>query len=357
MIYFLKVINKKILYIIFFSLFLLIISQSKSFSTNIGFAVNNLEISEEFDLKFSKDKVIEKAFKKGFNQLLFKILTFKDYNKVKNTNLSEIKPLIDNFKIKNEKFQESKYKANFEINFNKKKLFKFLEKKSLFISVPLKLNVVILPIIIDNGNLKIFNKNLIYLNWPENDKNKYLLNYILPLEDIEDFDNLINKTNNIENFDMIKFAHKYNSKNFILSLIYKDNNKLNVFSKIKFKKNFKNSNIIIDNVNLKDSFLIHSYIEKLKIHYEDIWKKQNQINTSIKLSLEIILHSNNFNEIKNFEDVLNDIYLINSFSIKKFNLEKNIYEIIYNGDPNTLIDKFKENDIFLFHDDNKWIVK
>ena len=357
MIYFLKIITKKTFYIIFLALFLLIILSNKSFSTTIGFGVNNLEVSEEFDLKFSKDRVIEKAFKKGFNQFLFKILTFKDYNKIKNTNLSEIKPLIENFKIKNEKFQESKYKANFEINFNKKKIFNFLEKKDLFISIPLKLDVVILPIIIDNGNLKIFNKNLVYSNWPINDKKRYLLNYILPLEDIEDFDKLINETDDIENFNMINFAKKYNSKNFILSLIYKDQNKLNIYSKIKFKKNSKNSNLIIDNANLKDSFLLQSYIETLKIHYEDIWKKQNQINTSIKLTLEIVLNSNNFDEIKKFENALNDIYLINSFSIKKFNLEKSVYKIVYNGNPNTLLDKFKEKNIFLLHDDNKWIVK
>jgi hypothetical protein len=69
------------------------------------------------------------------------------------------------------------------------------------------------------------------------------------------------------------------------------------------------------------------------------------------------LNSNDFKKIKKFENILNSIYLINSFSVKKFNLENNIYEIIYNGDPSTLIDKFKENNISLFYDKNKWIVR
>ena len=357
MMYLFKIKTKTILYIFFLILFLLIITANKSFSNNTGFEVNNLEVSEDFDLKFSKDKVIEKAFKKGFNQLLFKILTFKDYNKIKKTNINEIKPLIENFKIKDEKFQDSKYFANFEIKFNKKKIFNFLEKKNVFVSIPLSLDVVFLPIIIDNENFKIFNDNLFYLNWYPSNKKKYLLNYILPLEDIYDFDKLVKNSKNIENFDMVKFSEKYNSKNFILSLIYKNKNELNIFSKIKFKEKLINSNLVINNVNLDNPLLLQSYIENLKIHYEDIWKKQNEINTSIKLSLEIVLNSKDFVKIENFENTLNNIYLINSFSIKKFNLEKNVYEIIYNGDPSTLMDKFKENNIILFYDNNRWIVK
>jgi len=48
---------------------------------------------------------------------------------LKNVNMREIKTLVENFKIKNEIFRESKYYANFDVYFNKKKIKFFLEKK------------------------------------------------------------------------------------------------------------------------------------------------------------------------------------------------------------------------------------
>ena len=356
MIFVLKILNKREIYIIFLALILLIIPTNYALSKTSGFIIKNLEVSEEFNLKFKKEDVIEKAFQKAFNQLLFKILVFKDYNRIKSINLNQIKPLVENFKIKNEKFQDNKYFANFEIKFNKKEIFNFLEKKQLFHSIPTNLDVVILPIFIENDNFKIFNYNLFYSNWLSKKNENYLLNYILPLEDIDDFEKLINTKNYIENFDMVKFSEKYNSENYVLSLIYKNENKLNKYSKIKFKDNVKNSNFIIENINLNDISLVQSYIDLLKVHYEDIWKKQNEINTSIKLTLEIVLNSNDFKKIQKFENTLNNIYLINSFNVKKFNLKRNIYEIIYNGNPSSLISRLKDENIILTYENNKWIV-
>ena len=349
--------TKKNIYIFISILILCLISSSKLFAIENNFLVEDLEISEEFDLNFSKNKVIEKAFNKGFEKLLFTILTSKDLPKVNNVNINEIKQLVENFKIKGEKFQDEKYIANFDVSFNKKKLFNFLENRGLFISIPVKIDVFFLPIIIENNEILIFNENLFYTLWPKNKKYNYLINYILPLEDIDELEKYISRAEDIESLNILDISKKYNLENYIFSLFYKNNNQMNVFSKIKFQDNFTFTNLIFDNVNLESELSLNSYIENIKINFEDIWKKNNEINTSIRLTLEIILETNNFDKIKEFEKVVNQIDLISSFRIKKFTIDKNIYEIIYNGNPDSLIKKFSNFNIPLIYDGEKWVIQ
>jgi len=118
---------KKIIYIIFTLVFLSIISLDHSLASNHILAVEELEISKEIDLEFSRNKIIDDAFKKAFYRLLSQILNSSNIKKIKNVNMKEIKTLVENFKIKNEIFRESKYYANFDVYFNKKKIKFFLK--------------------------------------------------------------------------------------------------------------------------------------------------------------------------------------------------------------------------------------
>ena len=112
---------KKTIYIIFTLTFLSIISSDHSLASNHILAVEELTISKEIDLEFSRNKIIDDAFKKAFYRLLSQILNSSDIKKLKNVNMREIKTLVENFKIKNEIFRESKYYATFDVYFNKKK--------------------------------------------------------------------------------------------------------------------------------------------------------------------------------------------------------------------------------------------
>ena len=345
----------KTVYIFFFTFFLFFNFTNKLISYENKFVVKNIEIAEEFNLNFSKETVIEKAFKKGFFDILYQTLQSKDFEKIKNTKLNEIKPLIENFKIKEEKFKDNKYFAKFDINFNKVKIYSFLKKKNLFFSIPNKINIVFFPIIVDHNKNILFTENIFYKNWQNKKDNNHLINYILPIEDIEDLNNLLSNTENLEQFDMSNISNKYNSQNYILAIIYKSNDKLNIYSKIKLNKKKINSNFLINSFNMKDDKLINTYVTQLKIHYEDLWKKNNQINTSIKLSLQIFFPNSEFKKIKDFEKKLNEIELVNSFSIKEFNLKQNIYEIIYNGSPDILMSKFTDHNIPLIYKNERWV--
>ena len=84
----------------------------------VSFKVSKVEISEEFNLNFSKKKVFDTAFSKAFDQLTSMIVTSKDKNKLKNVKLSTIKNLVDSFNVSDEEFIDDKYFATFSINFN-----------------------------------------------------------------------------------------------------------------------------------------------------------------------------------------------------------------------------------------------
>ena len=98
------------------------------------------------------------------------------------------------------------------------------------------------------------------------------------------------------------------------------------------------------------------FIDNLKVVYEDFWKSQNQINTSVKLSLNISIDNSNNIEINKFEKILSDMDLIYNFSIYKFDNRNNFYKVIFNGTP----DKFLEvmsNQNYDFEIKNKiWVL-
>ena len=62
---------KKTIYIIFTLIFLCIISSDHSLASNHILAVEELAISKEIDLEFSRNKIIDDAFKKAFYRLFF----------------------------------------------------------------------------------------------------------------------------------------------------------------------------------------------------------------------------------------------------------------------------------------------
>ena len=87
------------------------------------------------------------------------------------------------------------------------------------------------------------------------------------------------------------------------------------------------------------------------------WKESNIINTSIKLPISIQIDNRNLDLSLKFEETLNQIDLINSFTINKFNKDFVFYELIFNGTPKNFINIMNENN-FNFDIENKiWILK
>ena len=128
----------KNLYILFIVLSLNIFFFSTTKVLAKSFEINDIEISKPFQNNFNKNIVIDTGFKEAFSKLIQTIIRSSDYKKVKNIKLNEIKAMVDSFSIKEEKFIDQNYYVNLGVSFNKKKIFKYLERKNIFPSQIIK---------------------------------------------------------------------------------------------------------------------------------------------------------------------------------------------------------------------------
>ena len=117
------------LYIFFIFLSLIIFFFSTEKLQAKTFNVENIEISEPFEIDFDKNKVIDNGFKEAFEQLTSLIIKSTDQKKIDEIKLNRIKGMIETFTIKEEKFVNEIYYVNLGVSFNKKKYLNFGRKK------------------------------------------------------------------------------------------------------------------------------------------------------------------------------------------------------------------------------------
>ncbi len=347
------------LYIFFLFLAVLNIFFSTGISLAKTFSINDVELSSPFKINFNKNKIIDEGFVQAFNQLILSTVQSKDQQKLKKISLNQIKSMIETFSIKEEKFVNEIYYIKLNVSFNKKIIFDLLEKKNIFPSLPLKKNIIFMPIIIDENKnqIKMFSDNILYNQWNSNTEEFELLNYILPTEDLEHL-NLVKKNiENLENFEFSEIVKKYNLENYIISIFFIGSDQTRLLNKISFgnKKTLKNT--LIKNIDINSNSEINKFIKILKITFEDYWKSQNEINTSVKLPLTISVENSNNIKIYKLEEKLSNIDLIYNFYIYKFDNKNNIYKIIFNGTPDKFIEVMKNNN-YEFETVNKiWVMK
>ncbi len=347
------------LYIFFLFLAVINIFFSTGISHSKTFSINDIELSAPFKKNFNKNKIIDEGFTQAFNQLILSIVQSKDQKKLKQIPLNQIKGMIETFSIKEEKFVDEIYHIKLNVTFNKKTIFDLLEKKNIFPSLPVKKDIIFLPIIIDQNEnqIKMFSDNIIHNLWNSRIKKYDLLNYILPTEDLEDLNIIKKNIKNLEEFEFNEIIKKYNLENYIISIFFVRTNQTVLLSKISLnnKKTLKNN--VIKNIDFKRNDEVKKFIESLKIIFEDYWKSQNEINTSVKLPLTISVKNSNNIKIYQLEEKLSNIDLIYNFYIYKFDNKTNIYKIIFNGTPSKFI-KVMEDNNYKFETTNKiWVMK
>ncbi len=349
----------KRLYIFFSTLALIIFFFSTEAVKSKSFEINDIEIAQPFEINFDKNKVIDLGFKKAFFELVYSLIKSPDFEKINDIGLNEIKGMIETFSIKEEKFVNQKYYVNLGVSFNKKKIFKYLEKKNIFPSQILNQQFLFIPIIInENGNsILIFSNNPIYVNWNKTNKRHQLINYLLPSEDLEDFKLIKERLDDIESYNFNEITKKYFLKNSIISLIFINNNDVRILSKIYNDKNEIIKNNSFKNINIDNQKDLNFLITNLKNIFEDTWKKINEINTSIKVPITVKIKNDDLKKSNNFELFLNEIDLISDYSIQKFNKEFIFYEILFNGTVQNFINIMKNKKYNLNTQKKVWTIE
>ena len=225
--------------------------------------------------------------------------------------------------------------------------------------MPLKNKVLLLPILVDieMDNIYLFNDNIFYEKWNNENKKYQLLDYLLPSEDLEDLNKIQEISKSIDSHDFLNLITKYDLNDYIILIIYKSKNEVKILSKINLNNSLKIYNHKYSRINLDDDQDFQKVLENLKITYEDHWKKNNQINTSIKLPITVSIKSINHKKIIRLEKIFNSIDLISDFYILKLDNETIQYRVVYNGSPKSFLYNMSKNNFDLNVKNKIWIIK
>ena len=288
-----KLFNFKRLYIHFYFLALLNIFFSTENIQAKTFSINDIEISTPFEINFDKNNIIDEGFLQAFDMLVLSIVQTKDQKKLNKTPLSLIKGMIETFSIKEEKFIDEIYYLSLNVSFNKKKILNLMEKKNIFPSLLVEKNIFFLPIIVDKDrdDISIFSENYIFNNWNSNNQKYHLLRYILPTEDLEDFNLIKRNSKYLESYNFSEIIKKYNLDEYIIAIIFKENNMIKVLNKINFNQQENLKNISFQNLNIdNDQEANKLEIGSLIISKYDINHKDNLICPCLKYLLPPLLY-------------------------------------------------------------------
>ena len=333
------------------------------FSTNDVFAktfiASKIKVEEKYNLNFNKLEVIDRGFEKAFQDISQMILERDDQNKVRNVSIEDIKKLIENFSILDEKFINQKYKSTMEVEFNRKKLIKFLDSKNITLSIPQKIDVFLIPVLVDleTNNFYYLSENIFVKNWESINENYFQINYNLPNEDVEDYLIIKNNLKNIENYNFQKILKKYNFENYIIMIIFKRINEIKFYSKINFEDKLVVLNKSFVNKNIKKQSDLNSIILYLKNSYEDNWKSINKMNPYTSVPIRLSVESDNVAKSLKLENALTNLDFVNNYKIEKFSSNEIIYKIYYSSNPKRFLKDILSYDIYVDTSSTNWKIK
>ena len=347
------------LYIFFLSLTLNFIEFSTNKASAKTFIISEIEVEENYNLNFNKLKVIERGFMKAFKDLSQMLLEQKDQYKIMDTNIDDIKKLVESFSILDEKFVNKQYKNKMEVEFNRKKLIMFLNSKNITLSLPKKIDVFFLPVLVDleNESFSYLNDNIFAKNWERINENYFQINYILPNEDAEDYIIIKNNFKNIENFNFNKILQKYNYKKYIILIIFREKNNIKIYSKINFDDKFVILNKKFINKNIENKLDLNSMILNVKNTYEDIWKSKNKMNPSTSVPIRLFVESQNVKKSLKLEKALSDLDFVINYKIEKFDSNEIIYKVNYASSPKRFLKDILSYEIFIDTTSANWKIK
>jgi len=325
-------------------------------SNNNIFDVNNIEI--EIKNKTSNDVLANQAIKKGFKKLISKILLTKDTSKLKELKFSEIKKLVTYYQVSNKKKDNNNIeKISYNISFDKNKMHDLFYKKGISYSEITNRELFILPILKKKNQLYIYSQNFFYDKWNEI-YDIELIEFILPLENIEIIQNININKNNLLNIELNNLFVEYSGKNLALILIEDNEEKK---EKIYFKAQISGKNIIknidLERLNLSQNEFYRKIILEVKKEITNLVKSQNLIDIRAPSFLNAQFKLSRKSNLVELNSRIKKIDLIENIFIQEFNNELVLLKIKYLGNLDEIIRQLKKQKIILKLKNDNWSIK
>ena len=325
-------------------------------SENNLFNVNNIQL-EKKDGTTNK-ALADLAIKKGFNQLISKILLKEDINKFSDLEFSSIKQLVTYYQITNtEEGEENRQLSNFSVTFDKDKMHELFYKRGISYSEILDKELYILPVLIKNKEIFIFNKNFFYENWNKVDEEN-LIEFILPLENIEIIQKINSNKNNLISLDVKTLFKEYRNKNLALILV-EDNKSTNQKIYVKLLVQGKNisKSFNFKRKEIKEEKIYENIIFELKKELINLVKSKNLIDIRTPSFLNVKLDLNRKNNLVELNSRMKSIDSIENIYVQEFNKDYMSLRIKYLGKLDKIINQLKKENVKLQLINSQWIIQ
>ncbi len=324
------------------------------FSENNLFNVNNIQLEKKD--KISQNALADQAIKRGFNQLIEKILLKGDINKLSDLSFPVIKKLVSYYQITDiPDEKKTKEFVNFSVTFDKDKVHNLFYEKGILYSEISDKELYILPILIKNNEIFIFNNNFFYENWNKID-NDNLIEFVLPLENIEIIQKINTYKNNLIDLNLKDLFKEYPNKNSAIILV-EDNNieKIYIKSIIQGKNISKNLNLKKENIDKKNYY--KKIIAVSKKELINLVKSRNLIDIRTPSFLNAKLDINQSINLVELNLRIQNIDLIENIYVEEFNKDFMNLRIKYLGKLDKIVNQLKRENIDLKLINEQWVIK
>lgn len=317
------------------------------------FYVNNVEISKKTS---SNTEVLAKeAIKKGFKELINKVLLKKDQQKLSDLSFLNIKELISYYQIiETDKEIEKKNIVLFNIKFDQDKIHNLFYQRGILYSDISQDELYLLPILKKDDQIYIYTKNYFYDNW--NTKKKYdFVEFILPIENIEIIQIFNLNSNNLINVQIKEIFKEYGNKNTALIFIEESNS---IIKKIFLKTNIMgkdiNKSLQIKNSDLSGEQFYRKIIDETKNEIINLVKSQNLIDIRTPSFINVNFLNSKKNNLVDLNKRLENIELIENIYVQELNSKYVSLKIKYLGNINKIIKQMESQNIILKLTNDQW---
>ena len=338
-------------YLKLISLILLVFFKTGTiFSNENIFNVNNIEIKKKDSI--NNEAAANKAIKEGFKTLVKRVLLDEDKKKLSNLNFKQIKELVS--------YYQTKRKENtltYSVFFDKEKLHEIFYTLEISYSDISDKEIYLLPVLEEKDQLNIFNNNFFYEKWNNFGENN-LIEFILPLENIEIIQNINSNKNSILDIDLRDLFQEYSNKNLSLLVIQLNNNsQAKVFLKTEILGKNISKNMLVKKMNNEKTSLNEKIIVEAKNELENIIKSQNLIDVRTPSFLNVKLILNSDNDLVELNKRLKKIDSIENIFVQEFNNKYIFLKMKYLGKITKIIKQLENQKILLKETGSQWSLR
>ena len=322
-------------------------------SENRLFDVNNIKIVNTPSKNINN--LTSQAMKKGFLVLIERILLKEDKKRLDDLNLSDIEDLVAYYQTFDEVDDLNKSIKVFNIFFDKDKIHNLFYKRNILYSNLIKSEFYLLPIFKKDEELNIYTKNSFYDRWNKVSFESEIVDFILPIENIEIIQKVNKSKGNLEDLNLVNLFNEYSNKNLGIVLITENNSKIKkVFLKTNILGKKINKSLEIKDYKLKKNELHEKIIINIKNELVNIVKSQNLIDIRTPSFLNAKFKINKKNSLVELKKRVEQIDLVEKIFIQEFNNEFVVLRIKFLGKVNNIINELKKEKINLRLNGEQW---